>query len=299
MRAVTLLLCVSASLPDSLASEGAVSGAWSAARLQCHRVLHGVVAAKQTDFELAAHCRARLPMDICRRSWESLGPQPWSQTRMQAACSHWEAEQKEYGLSYPPERRLQDAEDIKVVLDEVVNFKAAIDHVAMGRIGNASADLNGVLRKKTDLTKDFEKTIIKKVEFWERTALALENAEEKTTGHAPPKDALIRSVVGILDTGLSTPSRSETLTMDDKAVGEIVHYDRPVFQKWELEGARMKRLTVPAISGSQILTCSCVMISAVALLSLRMIRSGAVTVSDELEEEHQAVACERILLPIA
>jgi len=290
MQAALFLLCALACLPDSLASEGTASDAWSAARLQCHRVLHGVAAAGHTDFELAVHCRARLPMELCSRSREFLGPQPWSQARIQATCSHWETERKDYGLSFSPERRLQDARDVKVILDEVLDIKAGFGLVAKGRVGTASRDLNGVLKLKTELTKDFEETLIKKVEFWKKTALALEKASEKATGHTP-RAGLIRGIVGILDAGLSTPSRSETLTRDDKAVGEIVHYDRPMLGLREL-GWGAKSLAVPALGVSQMFAFTFVVTGAVALMALRVLRFRTAPVSEEPEDEQQTVACE-------
>lgn len=234
----------------------------SAARSQCHKLLQGVAAAGRTDFELAAHCRARLPPDVCHRTHAALGPQPWPAARMQSTCGLWEAERRAYAETLSPDRRLQEFDDLKKLLDQVLAAKAGFGLLANGTVGTAPKDLNLVLEKKIGLTRDFEHTVLLKWNLWVKGALALGEIEQ--------------TIEGELSGRQETPSWpmpvAEKLTMGDKEVGQVVHYKRPDFLgDWEV---KLGNAAIQTSGPWGLLAAGLLAVGAVAAFAGAVLRTG-------------------------
>lgn len=178
------LLLASAAPPAAPPLAGpVVERSGSQARAHCQSLLHGVAKAGRSDFELAAHCRARLPEGACHTARSLLGSQPWKPERMDAACEHWEAERRLYvrQLAASQQSAQQDPyADLQQNMDQLVKAKAALSLVANGTTGTVGQDLNSVVQQKVKISKELEKAINMKYEMWGQAASAYGDASKQT-----------------------------------------------------------------------------------------------------------------------
>lgn len=100
---------------------------------QCRRLLTKISEAGHSHFELAALCRARVPMPVCQDALRSLGQSPWTHENIAATCrdvqSNWQAR----FVSTAKGRRLQsgvppfnEAQQVQTMLNEAMLAKSVI-----------------------------------------------------------------------------------------------------------------------------------------------------------------------------
>lgn len=134
---------------------------------QCNRLLTKMSEAGHSHFELAALCRARIPVPVCHDALRSLGQGPWTQEHIATTCrdvqSNWHAR----FLSLAKERGLQTGDSsfsqVQTAIDEAMRTKAATG-ICTGMQLDECAQYKA--REYPVKAAELEKAITLKYQFW-------------------------------------------------------------------------------------------------------------------------------------
>lgn len=222
---------------------------------QCRNMLTKISDTGHSHFELAALCRARVPIPVCHDALRSLGQSPWTHEKIATTCrdvqSNWHAR----FLSTAIGRKLQSGvatfSQIQAILDEAMLAKSVI-----GICTNMTLDECAQFKAKNYpvKAKEIERAITLKYHYW--------NGEMQNAGKEPEFDAL--------------PTAAST------DVQPLASESQEKFQKMDVAQIKSPNLALTIYASFMTLLAA---VALMGLVVLRMRRSGDISRSPALRSK--------------